>query len=418
MADISSADPTFAEQVHRERARLRDWDLPMYPGYRIAPGAEDAAAALQPALDDIAQTVVPTDDPNVWHAPSPWHAALYCQALQDDAVSSGSRLLFRGHRNYSWDLTPTILRKPEAGPDNARNELFAAILAAMSFNTIWRMDPLSGTSVFFTMSKQSYLAAAQHYGMHTHLLDFTTDPDVAVKFAAGDVTSDDAMASVLILSLESARRNRLSVVLPPPFVRRLLLQRGMFIEAKQTLRKDALKIREVRFPYEPGSFEVLRGGGAPVDILPRSTQLDDVIRATDAARDDGVTAADGGRVDRVARILKPHFDALIRNPEQTVFEYVDAFEDMLYTMVYNINAQNQMYLDEELFTWLVATNLVVSASAASVYRAVPRQYPGEFNAAQLNRMSRMVTLIDEVAADHGYDHAEAEADYRRQCGIP
>jgi hypothetical protein len=418
MADKGPADPTFARQAYRERVRLRDWNIPMYPAYRLAAGAENASAAVQHALDDIRRTIAPTDDPAVWHAASPWHAALYCQALQDDAVSSGSQLLFRGQRNYSWELTPTILREPDTGPDTTRNELFAAIFAAMSFNTIWRRDPQSNTSVFFTMSKQSYLAAAQHYGMHTHLLDFTTDPDVAVKFAAGDKASDDGMASVLILSLECARENGLSVILPPPFVRRLLLQRGRFVEARQTLRKDALKIREVRFPYEPGSFDVLRDGGAQVDILPRSTEFDDVIRATDAARANGATAADVAEVERVARTLKPHFAALIQNPEQTYFEYVDAFEDMLYTMVYSINADNQMYLDEERFAWLVAMNLVVSASVASVYRAVPHQYPGEFNAAQLNRMSRMVTLIDEVAADHGYDHAEAEADYRRQCGIP
>lgn len=418
MGDAQAADPSFARSVHRERVRLRDWDFPMYPEYRLAPGYQRAAGAVRPALDDIQQTIVPTDDRSVVHAPSPWHAALYCQALQDDAVSSGSRLLFRGHRNYSWDLTPTILRKPDAGPDTARNELFAAILAAMSFNTILRIDPLSRTSVYFRMSRQSYLAAAQHYGMNTHLLDFTTDPDVAVKFAAGDVASDDGMASVLILSLQSARENRLSVVLPPPFVRRLLLQRGMFVEATQTLSKHALKIREVRFPYEPGSFEVLRDGGAPVDILPRSTELDDVIGATDAARANGVTGADAGEVERVSRTLKPHFDALIGNPEQTVFEYVDAFEDVLYTMVYDINPDSQMFLDEERFVWLVATNLVISASVASVYRAVPVQYPGEFTHAQLNRMSRMVTLIDKVAAEHGYDHAEAEAEHRRQFRIP
>ncbi len=181
----------FAEWVHRNQMALRSWDFPTSPAWNTAPHALKAATVLAPAIGDIGGSVVETDYSAVLHAASPWHAALYCQLLQYRYSSSGSRLLFRGQRNYSWELQPTILRTTDMAAEEARNELFAAILSAMSFNTVMSFHPYSNTRVFLKMSKDAYLAAAQHYGMKTYFLDFTTDPDVAVKFAAAEEDSDD-----------------------------------------------------------------------------------------------------------------------------------------------------------------------------------------------------------------------------------
>jgi FRG domain len=414
----------FAQRVYRNLIALRSWDIPTSSAWSLVPHAEKASHALRPALDDIERSVVKTADPNVYEAPSPWHVALYCQMLQYHYSLSGSRLLFRGQRNHSWTLTPTILRKLSTVADETRNELFTAILSSISFNTVLVPDVYSRTDLFLKMSKNSYLAAAQHYGMNTYFLDFTTDPDVAVKFAASDKDSDD-MASVLILTLESAEEHDLSIILPPPFVHRLHLQRGLFIKTEQTLDKERLGIREVRFPYQPSkrnprpdTFEVLREGGTRVNILPRSDQLDEAMRATDAALKKGITAADVDDVESIGRGLKPHFSAVTSDPLRTWDEYIITFEETLYALVYNIDDHQQLSVDIERFTRIVATNLEVCCSIASLYRALPVQSPGQFEQGHVDRMSAMADLIEKIAAELGYDHAAAAAQHREFLGLP
>ncbi len=428
MADSGAAGASFARKIHRDVVLARSWEFPTYPGWRLPAGAEKAVDTLRPAITDILESVVKTDDPDVFEAPSPWHAAVYCQMLQYHVVSSGSRLLFRGQRNYSWKLEPTLLREANKSSHIARNELFAEIMSALAIKASISFDPYSKTSVFLKMDKEVYLGAAQHYGMKTNLLDFTTDPDVAVKFAASDKASDDGYASILILALESAEENELSIILPPPFVRRLHLQRGLFIEAEHTLNKADLKIREVRFPYgatdqtneraELGSFEVLREGGVPVDILPESTELDQIIRATDEMLAKGYTAKDTEEVEKIAQTLGPHFSEARSDPWKIWYEYVDGFEDMLYALAYNIDANNQMSLNVELFDRIVTKNVEASSSVAALYRAVLVQYPKEFTQGQADRMSRMATLIDDIARASGYDHADAAEQYRKHFGLP
>jgi hypothetical protein len=415
MIASDAAEEFFALWIYRNLATLRSWGLPAAPSWRLYPHAEKVSAALGPALADIERSVVKTNDPLVFQAPSPWHAALYCHMLQHHVSLAGSRLLFRGQRNYSWPLTPSILRDPDKiSHELARAELFAGILSAMSFNTTMSFHPYSKTSVFLKMSKAAYLGAAQHYGIKTHLLDFTTDPDVAVKFATSSGDSDDGMASILILPLEMAEDNGISVILPPPFVRRLHLQRGLFVEARQTLRKEDLKILEVRFPYQPsirswslGSFEVCREGGALVDILPKSNELDEVIRATDETLMKGPTVPDVDEVERIARVLKPHFDAAVSDPQKAWYEYVDTFEDLLYALAYNINANDQMSVDEERLDRIVTANLEVSCSVASLYRAIPQQFPTAYNQEKIEHLRWMANLIDEIASRSGYDHGAA-----------
>lgn len=424
MADSEAAEAPFARKIHRDVVLLRSWEFPTYPGWRLPPGAQKAAGTLRPAIADILESVVKTDDPNVFEAPSPWHAALYCQMLQYHYVSLGSRLLFRGQRNYSWKLEPTLLREVDKSHHIARNELFAEIMSAMALKASIRFHPYSRTSVFLKMDKEVYLAAAQHYGMKTYLLDFTTDPDVAVKFAAGDKASDDGYASILILAVENAEENELSVILPPPFIRRLHLQRGLFVEAEQILSKVDLEIREVRFPYGPtnqrselGRFEVLRQGGVPVDILPESNELDEVIRATDEMLAKGCAAEDTDEVEKIAQTLAPQFREVNSDLRKIWFEYVDGFEDMLYALAYNIDADNQMSLNVELFERIVAKNVEASCSVAALYREVLVQYPEEFNQGQADHMGRMATFIDEIAATHGYHHADAAEQYKTHFGL-
>ncbi len=100
-----------------------------------------------------------------------------------------------------------------------------------------------------------------------------------------------------------------------------------------------------------------------------------------------------------------------------MYEYVDTFEDMLYALAYNINANHQLTLDIERFSKIVATNLEVTCSIASLYRAVPLQYPGEIDDEKVERMTLMADLIDEIAKAHDYDHAVAATEYAEHLGL-
>ena len=120
------------------------------------------------------------------------------------------------------------------------------------------------------------MSAGRHYGLATKLLDFTVDPGVAVLFANGtDVPQDDHKATLFILRHADAFRSHGGrILLPPPFVRRLHEQRGLFLElpSSRAERRAAAASMKVDFHPDP-SFAVVRRGRC-VDILPPNIWLD------------------------------------------------------------------------------------------------------------------------------------------------
>lgn len=105
-------------------------------------------------------------------------------------IRSPSRWVYRGHASASWSLKPSVGRLSNYHPDI---ELFAfdafkrnavAHLPRSSLDTIW-----------------DWLALAQHHGLPTRLLDWSTNPLVAAFFASehppgrdGQVIAVDAAA--------------------------------------------------------------------------------------------------------------------------------------------------------------------------------------------------------------------------------
>jgi FRG domain len=86
--------------------------------------------------------------------------------------SSGKYDLFRG-QNHTYPLCPSIARHPEAIQTNT------ALLNRFA-SWVHERDSLSSLHD----NRDAIMAVAQHYGMPTPFLDFTTDPDVAAFFAS------------------------------------------------------------------------------------------------------------------------------------------------------------------------------------------------------------------------------------------
>jgi hypothetical protein len=131
--------------------------------------------------------------------------------------------IYRGHKNYEWDLLPSVYRQKSEeelteyqnrircynsgnGPTQYREiqdfSHFVKGIDALGLNTsnssyklissLNQINKLNGTSTFgssllfdFPEEDQlSELALAQHYGVKTRLLDFTENPYIALFFAS------------------------------------------------------------------------------------------------------------------------------------------------------------------------------------------------------------------------------------------
>lgn len=416
----------FAAWLHRSFANVRNWHLGASPGWRIEQHAEKVAHLLSYGLDEINKSIVQTDDQNIWMAPSPWHAALYCHMLQHHMMLNGSRLLFRGHRNSSWKLTPSILREGvDVDREIRRADILSRLLAEISFNTMVSFHPYSRTNIYCRIGPSSYIAAAQHYGIKTHLLDFTTDPDVAVKFATAGGDSDDETASVIAVPIETAEANGLSIILPPPFIERLYIQRGVFVESHETLEKQRISAIEIRFPFKPSQkeiklpdFEVLRDGSKPVDLTPPHTGLNTAIELVDKIIRDDVPVNDVHEIHRIARDLKSNMEEVVRNPQTMWHRFVDHFEDTLYALVYNIDEKETLSIDMTRLAAIVKSNPEVCCSISSIYKSIDGRFTGIYPPEKILFMLKIATLIDVIAGNVGYNHQQAAAEHANAMGLP
>ncbi len=194
-----------------------------------------------------------------WRACCPWQAALFLLAksflLADDTISfrndvlnslgvsqSGPTLtVFRGQSKPHRGFVPSI--KHDHLSDEQRKE--AARATEIFCNSLLHAYKASGMAQLD--GYDALLAIAQHYDMRTELLDFTTDPSVAVFFAnlGNGLAEDSAVYSCPIPRLF----DHLRIILPPPFVKRLYLQRGFFLQV-ETPDANELKDSSSRVIFE------------------------------------------------------------------------------------------------------------------------------------------------------------------------
>jgi hypothetical protein len=136
--------------------------------------------------------------------------------LDDRHPARVDGFLFRGQRDASWSISPSIEREPDrAQADSALWRFIAAFM---------HLSRMADGPV----PEDAYIAAAQHYGLPTPFVDFSWDPRIAGFFASDRSGREDA--AIHWRSSGSAAKRGLNLVIPPFWVRRLYRQKGCFLD--------------------------------------------------------------------------------------------------------------------------------------------------------------------------------------------
>lgn len=271
-----------AKQLYRDLTTVLD--------KATTPPTEDDLAPFRRQIDEIWRQVKMIDE-KTWEVESPWHAAIICIDLMAKGASGepldekrahisdlsqinglpAFHYVFRGEGNFTYPLCPSYFRPY----NNARHpELSRAInnfAAMLKYASDHCFANETGTQNFNIML---FVSAAQHYLGNTPLMDWTTDPCVAVGFGA-DYDPKTSSSVVYALPTFRAVKHNATFYLPPPFVERLYLQRGLFIETREreddrALQKSCLSIRF----KENREFKVIRNGNEIPNLMVPMPDLD------------------------------------------------------------------------------------------------------------------------------------------------
>lgn len=233
----------------------------------------------------LAANVRQVQQDSVWQADSPeqalawlrWYLYGPAKVFKHTQTPTGTllelpqRVFFRGQANARWDLLPSLHRLQGAQQQKAAaaTALATSVIKA-EFDLLWSRD---STQHWPPLTQKSALAAAQHYGFATPLLDWSANPAVAVDFATRRKEPDiEPLAAVHWLTAGDAAALGLQLVLPPAYVQRLYLQRGVFTAVTAgTSSALTARSRKIVFPATPplrAQFTTDGQHGFEVDLEP------------------------------------------------------------------------------------------------------------------------------------------------------
>lgn len=393
-------------------ASKRDWALSAYPVYNFV----DGSSYRDPHVQDFYRKAfgeVNRIGQQCISVSSPWHAAIFLQSLMNACALDGERLIFRGQANSEWPITASLFRDGvDVETERKRANIFCRLLSSISWNTALSMHPGSRTNIYLRTSPSAYLATAQHYGIKTGLVDFTFDPDIAVKFATLGQPPHATYSSVYALNVTGNLANRIAVLLPPPMTERLYAQRGLFVPVSSASDLADLNVLEVRFPRAEHNheFEVLRERGS-LDIYPPEADLGPVK----ALADQLLTApgSDDSEFDPMAQSLKKSMSPTLLEVDTQWAKFTDAFEDILYALVYDLETPGAMRISEHAMRQLVHDNLETCCSIAGIYRTLDRRFPDAYPLEQTAFLKSVGGVIDHFAQEKGYNHIFTGQEYAK-----
>jgi hypothetical protein len=159
---------------------------------------------------------------------------LFARAMRRRAEHVPQRVLFRGHSSAAWTLAPQIDRLPYLTfrKYNTRTRVQQERDLLQSFARAARphVTSLPPTSMW------EWLALAQHHRLATRLLDWSTNPLVALYFAVADIldTSDAAVwvyshvGAIADVDTDPFESASIVVFYPPYLTSRISAQSGCF----------------------------------------------------------------------------------------------------------------------------------------------------------------------------------------------
>lgn len=407
--------------LHKRLAEIRDWSLG--PKWRFSETHKSEGIKIAQDILNISEYTSPNADREV-RVPSVWHAALLCSSLQHLAVEQGTaHFLFRGQGNKDWPLTASIYREGvDSELESQKAGIFSSLLSALSFNTMMFFSPPPvKAQLYFRMGSDAHLATAQHYGIKTNLVDFTTDADVAAWFASGCTDSNAEESVIEIIALSDDILGRSHIILPPPFVERLYLQRGVFMKTDNAGTLNDLESLRIVFPnpnkthfkdFSPNGFDVLRENGTPVDIYPAETLFEPVKQMTDDIISGHIKVTTPQELNEVAKDLKPHFSFVLENLLGVWAQYIEHFEDMLYQLAYSFpDTEDIIQINQSPIIRLVADNPEVIGSISAMYEYNFQMYPEHFPPEKQDFARTIIAFMNDILAEIGYSHDEEKKQY-------
>lgn len=377
VTDLKQIQETFlAKWTYEHLSLLKDQTLG--PTLRMNPEYFEVYDVIKVGLEKIIGGKREGDFNTLIELPSPWHAVLMLESLQHHLSLNKKRAIFRGQSDCTWEVCPSIHRKGiDKELESFKARLFCDILSAMSFNTLTTLSANS-TQMNLKIPSSSYLAAAQHYGIKTNLIDYTPDPAVAVYFAStASSTRENKKASVFAIHLDQAFENGCEIIIPPPFIERLHVQRGFFIKQPnpdEIFDKKKYALFEIQFPcdYDFQPFDVIRRGVGRVDILPENPSMNAVLNiVNEAISNQSFNTITDEQYEKLvknsASKLKQEFKEIYSYPIEMWAKYVDAFEDMLYWVAYYVD-EKQEELSLDALLKIIDSNKDLVLSVAQFYK--------------------------------------------------
>ncbi len=296
---------------------------------------------------------------------SAWHAVLHLIQMQFISVTSPihKHLVFRGHSDASWPLLSTSER---ASPVDREVDRLASWLFVQTIRRKIR-------GVSSLMDQGGLLALARHYGLASHLLDFSADPAVAVWFACQGDSHGSGDARVLTCDTKSFVSLGGGLVAPPPVERRMYRQVALAIDTRGFRTRDfGQRCQSVVFPTPTDKEEFLlyRDGN---EIFPLAADKW-LVDTADQCR---FHSAASGSVDslRDFRVLLDEVSNSVEEPpanltgcSQSEFAlWAIEFVDWLHWVVIGVNlARTQDIASMDTMLSLVRSNPVVTRLAIKV----------------------------------------------------
>ena len=118
------------------------------------------------------------------------------------------RFVFRGHQSSDWELTPSFDRTYEDVPLEKRPSLAAKLLESFSsYVNDYEPKEVRSSRVAPDVDEMWMMALAQHYGLPTRLLDWSSSPYIASYFAFTDLlvaANVEAQGHVAIWALDTS----------------------------------------------------------------------------------------------------------------------------------------------------------------------------------------------------------------------